>query len=151
MLQTRYEKVRLMARPLKDVNDASPFGRWLRDSRTRRGLTMEALAEIAETSQVAISNIERGNRNASRDMVEKLARALLPEDADEYTARALLSAGLKAAGFATEDVEYDDHEVIEYLRGKPPTLQDKAMRMLKAAFDEDDAIDNAGNIGKRAN
>lgn len=127
---------------------ATPVGVWIDENMKRRGIqSIRELAEIAGVSQPRITQIRKGD-NASRDFLERLAHALSPKDADERTFRALLSTGLAAAGFATDD--YDDHEVIEYLRGQPPSLQDKALRMLKAAFDEDDDADNSGNIGKRA-
>ncbi len=127
-----------------------PFSSWLRKVRAAQGLTMRDLAALAGTTHPRISQIENGD-TPSRDMVERLARALSPDDADEHTARALLNAGLKAAGFApASDLDYDEHEVIDYLRGKPEPQQDKALKILKSIFDEDDALDNAGNVGKRA-
>ena len=132
------------------VKRNTPFGQWLSENRQRRGLTMESLADASDITQAMVSNMERGTRNPSRETIAKLSYALSPLGADEHTARSLLNAGLKAAGFASADNDFDDHEVIDYLRGQPEAVQDKALRMLKAAFDEEDAKDNAGNIGRKA-
>ena len=83
---------------------SKPLARWLRTSRVSRGLTIRELAALAGISHPRISQIEGGD-TATRDMIERLARALSPEGADEHTARALLNAGLKASGFAGLDDE----------------------------------------------
>lgn len=44
----------------------------------------------------------------------------------------------------------DDSPAVDFLRGLPPDKQERADKMLRAAFAEEDAKDNAGNIGKRA-
>ena len=74
------------------------FASWLTRTRKQRGLTMRSLGEAAEVSHVHISNIEHGGP-FSRDMVERLARALSPLGAGEDEVRTLTNAGLKAAGF----------------------------------------------------
>lgn len=99
----------------------SPFGEWLRVARGERGLTMEMLAERADTAAPVISNLERGTRNPSRDMVDRLAHALSPDDADERTFRALHTAGLKAAGFAAEGDSEGPVETITREAGYDPT------------------------------
>ena len=136
--------------PVNMTIASNDFGVWLRQARKARGWTMETLAVSADITQPYVSGLERGIRQPSRDMVERLARALSPKEVDDQRERMLLNAGLKAAGFAPVSDDRDDHEVIDYLRGKPEQLQDKAMKILKAAFDEDDAEDDAGNIGKRS-
>ena len=129
------------------------FSAWLSQAMQRRGMSKQtALAAASGLAQSTISSYLSGARTPEkREQVEKLVKALLQPDADEDIALRMLNAGLLASGLAPADTEPDDHEVIDFLRGQPPTIQDKALRMLKAAFAEDDAIDNAGNIGKRAN
>jgi len=79
------------------------FGEWLQAGLDERGWERKTLAVKSEAGITSVNQIIAGLRNPSREMVEKLARALAPEDADEHTARALLNAGLKAAGFATDE------------------------------------------------
>jgi len=52
------------------------FGRNLRATRTRVGLSQEALAERAGLHPTYIGLVERGQRNISLVSVERLARAL---------------------------------------------------------------------------
>ncbi|HEY5154932.1 MAG TPA: helix-turn-helix transcriptional regulator [Acidimicrobiales bacterium] len=48
----------------------------LRAIRERSGLSVSALAELAGASQPHLSNIERGRRQASPDLICRLAKAL---------------------------------------------------------------------------
>lgn len=80
------------------------FGLWLSDNRKLRGLTGERLAEAADTASAVISNLERGIRNPSRDMVRRLATALCSFEKDpnlERTAK-VYAEGMEAAGFIPE-------------------------------------------------
>jgi len=53
-----------------------PFGAWLRQLRTERDLTQEALAELADCSVQAIRFFESGKRRPSLIMAEHLAEVL---------------------------------------------------------------------------
>ena len=94
------------------------FGDWLRRERSSRGLTMEMLSDRADTAPAVVSNLERGTRNPSRDMVTRLAAALAGPEADERTTAALLNAGLRAAGFASlsEVIEVQYEAILDELR-----------------------------------
>jgi len=91
-----------MPRPFRS---SKPLAVWLRSARDARGMSVRALAERAGISHPRISQIEGGD-SATRDMVERLATALSPGDEDSYTSQQLLNAGLKAAGFATNEAIY---------------------------------------------
>ncbi|MDE2981523.1 MAG: XRE family transcriptional regulator [Gemmatimonadota bacterium] len=68
------------------------FGRRLQEIRTDAGLTQSGLARALNTSQSAISQMERGEREPSFRMLRRLARALgvspghlLGRDVDELS------------------------------------------------------------------
>lgn len=115
---------------------------------------MQAVADLADVTQPMVSNLERGTRNPSRDMVERLTRALLPDDADDHTARALLNAGLKAAGFATNEITYgldpDALRRAEQYSGFSPIQRRIVDGAYKTAEELALEMDREGSIGKRA-
>ncbi|MEX2122119.1 MAG: helix-turn-helix transcriptional regulator [Pirellulales bacterium] len=52
------------------------FGRKLRDTRLRIGISQERLAELAGLHRTYVSGVERGERNISLVNIERLAKAL---------------------------------------------------------------------------
>ncbi len=72
MPRTRAAATEPGARP----GEGSPFGRALREWRTRRGLSQLALAGDADVSARHLSFVETGRAQPSREMVLLLARAL---------------------------------------------------------------------------
>lgn len=52
------------------------FGERLREIRTKKGVSQEALAELAGLHRTYVSSIERGERNISIVNIAKLAEAL---------------------------------------------------------------------------
>ena len=52
------------------------FGTVVRKHRTANGLSQEALAEKANIHHTHVGLIERGERNASLDVADRVARAL---------------------------------------------------------------------------
>lgn len=114
---------------------ATAFGEWTLTEIDARGWERKTLAVKSGVGITSVNQIVAGVRNPSRDMVERLARALAPEDADEHTARALLNAGLKAAGFAPADgPSAGEHPAQAYLRGLSDVDQDRALRVLEVAI-----------------
>jgi len=59
---------------MKDI--ASVVGERIRAYRKRSGLTQEELAEKSELHHTYIGQLERGEKNATLETVEKIARAL---------------------------------------------------------------------------
>jgi predicted ATPase/DNA-binding XRE family transcriptional regulator len=81
-----------------DPTSSAKFGDLLRRYRLAAGLTQEELAERAQVSPRAISDLERGQRNRPwRDTVQLLAQALQLEPAQ----RAQLEAAARRAGPAS--------------------------------------------------
>ncbi len=69
-------------------DDSSPiaakriFGLRLRELRTRRGLSQEALADLAGLDRTYVSSCERGHRNVSLENIYRFAVALGVEPAE---------------------------------------------------------------------
>lgn len=97
--------------------DLKDFAEWLQNARKSRGLTQDALADLAEVDQALISKYERAVLTCPRPTIYALAKALSGSSEDEHVTHALLNAGLRAAGFAENDripVEYQP--VLDELR-----------------------------------
>lgn len=63
------------------MTEKTNFGEWVLMEMEARGWTMSELARRCSVSQVAISNVINGNRNAGPDLCRALAVALeLPEE-----------------------------------------------------------------------
>ena len=60
------------------------FGARVRSLRQARGLTQEALAEVAGLHRNYVGSLERGERNVSIENVHALAKALGVPDADLF-------------------------------------------------------------------
>jgi transcriptional regulator with XRE-family HTH domain len=52
------------------------FGKHVRDERTKRGLSQEQLAELANVHRTYIGMIERGEKNITLLNIERIAKAL---------------------------------------------------------------------------
>ena len=52
------------------------FGRRVRKARKANGLSQEQLAHEAESNRTYVSDVERGTRNPSIEVVERIAKAL---------------------------------------------------------------------------
>lgn len=65
-----------MPRPVGDAADDQQIGAAVRATRTRRGLSVRALAAAAGISPSALSQIERGTKNPSLTTIRRLASAM---------------------------------------------------------------------------
>jgi predicted ATPase/DNA-binding XRE family transcriptional regulator len=84
------------------VNDAPPFGQWLRERRESLDMTREDLAAKVSCARVTIAKIEHGERRPSKQVAERLAQALrLP--AEEYPAFVRWARGLDNESTSSDD------------------------------------------------
>lgn len=58
------------------VNIKEKFGLRVKELRQQKGLSLEALANKADLDRTYIPSIEKGKRNVSISVIEKLAKAL---------------------------------------------------------------------------
>ena len=58
------------------MNIKKKFGKKVRELRLEKGLSQEAFAHLADIDRTYISSIERGERNVSIVVVERIAKAL---------------------------------------------------------------------------
>ncbi|MFZ9982479.1 MAG: helix-turn-helix domain-containing protein [Cyclobacteriaceae bacterium] len=66
------------------VNIKEKFGMRVRTLRLKNGLSLESLANKAELDRTYIPSIEKGKRNVSIIVIEKLANALNVEISDLF-------------------------------------------------------------------
>lgn len=64
-----------MRRP-KQTSARERFAQNLRQTRKSKGLSQEALGELADLHPTYVGSVERGERNVSIDNMERLATAL---------------------------------------------------------------------------
>jgi transcriptional regulator with XRE-family HTH domain len=119
----------------------TPWGNWVLNAMKRRGFNQPDLAEASGIRQNTISTWLTTDRIPERPNVEKAAIALAPEGADDDIVRGLINEAMQAA------FGYDDHEVIDFLRGQPDHIKDRAKAILEAAFGEEDTKDREGTVG----
>ena len=61
------------------MNIKSDFGKWIKELRSKNGITQYQLAELANIDPKHISHIETGRSFPKADLIEKLANALSVE------------------------------------------------------------------------
>jgi transcriptional regulator with XRE-family HTH domain len=93
--------------PRKSVSEAQDgFGRWLRDERSKQGLTLDDLARRTKLTAGTISNYERGFRRASREKVIEVALAL-SQGVSSPEATGIMNSALLSGGFAPSEQAVD--------------------------------------------
>ena len=100
------------------------LGRYLRQLRTTRGMTQEALAERCGLSCDAVRRVEGGRCTPSLETLSKLAGGL------EMSLSTLFIGLEQGRGDETE-------QICDYLRSRTRNEQRLAWRVLRALFDDD--------------
>lgn len=119
-------------------------GELIRKYRKEKNLTMKKLGELVGVSEQAISQYERGLRNANLEMLIKLSNALdidvnnLLEENSTISQEVLENISSKTKLHSTEK-PYEDKDIYIIQRAKskmPKNEQDKMMKILKMAFED---------------
>ncbi len=66
------------------MNIKQKFGNKIKELRKQKGLSQEKLANLADIDRTYLPTIEKGERNVSIEVVEKLANALNVEIKDLF-------------------------------------------------------------------
>ena len=132
------------------IQPKTVFALWLDAAMQEKDWEKKTLSLHSGVGQSSISQIMSGIRKPSRDMVARLAAALSGPDADERTAAALLNAGLKAAGFASIDTDYEADPDIQMIVEAYSGSTETGKRAIKSAAELAMEMAREGSIGKRA-
>lgn len=89
------------------VEDDSHVGAFIREQRERANLSLRRLADRAGVSNPYLSQIERGIRRPSAEILKRLSRALEVSAESLYTRAGLIDAG-PAAPSVVEAIEADE-------------------------------------------
>ncbi len=104
------------------------IGERMRTRREELGLIQADIARVVGVSRVNYSKYESGHIKVSATDIDLIADALKVPVSYFY-----------------DDVQedYDEHEVLAYYRGVPPTLKKAAKAALKALFEQQDREETA--------
>ena len=101
-------------------NIAKILGQRIRNYRTAKGLSQEKLAELSGCHHTYIGQIERGEKNATIESIEKIAAAL----------NVSLSALFEKIGAQTDELCTIPLECYEFLSAKTVEEQEHLYRIL---------------------
>lgn len=139
-----------------NLEEMPAISQWLFIARRRAGKSQDQVAEAADIDTTYVSKIELGHKTPSKKVIMKLSEALTESGGDERTARALLNAGLRAAGFASDDNEItydldpDALSLAEGYSGLPGFARRIVDNAYKSASELALEMDRENSIGKRA-
>lgn len=85
----------------------------IRELREGRGLSMDKLARLANTSAPQINKLEKGERRLTQDWMVRIGRALGVSPAELIAAKGALPARAAAAGLAEDQMRFLPHGVVE--------------------------------------
>ncbi len=109
---------------------SNEFGKFIREKRNERGLSMRALAKMTEKSVAYISSIENGQRSApSEKVLYKLADALYLNSSDKVHMLDLAAKSKAKPTVATDLVTYINenelvHDVLRFSKEREVTNAD---------------------------
>jgi len=87
--------------------DFPDIGAFIRDQRERAKLSVRRLAELADVSNPYLSQIERGLRRPSADVLQQVAHALRISVESLYVRAGILSNETRAVSTVPEAIEAD--------------------------------------------
>lgn len=94
------------SKQVEDVEDDGHVGAFIREQRERANLSLRRLADRAGVSNPYLSQIERGIRRPSAEILKRLSRALEVSAETLYTRAGLIDAG-PVAPTVVEAIEAD--------------------------------------------
>jgi transcriptional regulator with XRE-family HTH domain len=94
------------SKQVEDAEDDGHVGTFIREQRERANLSLRRLADRAGVSNPYLSQIERGIRRPSAEILKRLSRALEVSAESLYTRAGLIDAG-PAAPTVVEAIEAD--------------------------------------------
>lgn len=100
-----------MGRKKTKITQPTPFGERLLQLRQKKGLSKEVLSQGAGVSTTYISLLENGERQPSREMVQKLAAAFFPEGNSLAQDELLLLAGFSPLHTPSPRLQQDLTEI----------------------------------------
>lgn len=94
---------------LPSPSDLLDVGAFIRSQRERAEMSIRKLAELADVSNPYLSQIERGLRKPSADILQQVANALRISVESLYVRAGLLDHEDRAASTVPEAIEQDPH------------------------------------------
>lgn len=89
--------------------DPLDVGRFIRSQRERAEISIRKLAELADVSNPYLSQIERGLRKPSADVLQQVANALRISVETLYVRAGILPEGDRGVSTVSEAIEHDPH------------------------------------------
>ena len=94
-----------MAKPIKERVEG--LGEYLRDQRGQAQMSLRQLAELAEVSNPYLSQIERGLRRPSAEVLQQIAKALRISAESLYVRAGILDADESGARMVEDAIALD--------------------------------------------
>lgn len=89
--------------------DPLDVGAFIRSQRERAEISIRKLAELADVSNPYLSQIERGLRKPSADVLQQVANALRISVESLYVRAGILPEGDRGVSTVSEAIEHDPH------------------------------------------
>lgn len=115
------------------MSDREAIARRIRERRLQLNLRQEDVAEKIGLARVSVSQIETGRNSVTATQLGEIAK-LLRVPIDYFYSESSVDLA-------------DEGEVISFYRGMSPATQEKALAILRALFDADDAAEARRRLG----